>query len=293
MAKVSDMVIAMQGWETSFATSTGSPSGSFGIRAIVKTNGVTLDNNELDIAFDVPFDDDTEANEAVITVYNLSKTTVSSLKRTKAITITAGYQNDTGVIFSGYINKVQTKWSGMDKVTTIYAIDSHALTEYSINSISYAAGTNASYILRQLIDKLYLPVAVFSIANEYTYKDGTTVSGGLMSNIKQFAQICGVSAYVLKGKVYVRSLQEGDNSNFLVSADTGLLGEPEEFEERIDNGLYAKTITGVKCKMLLQHRITTASIFRITSKDVNGTFRVREGKHVYNGTDFYTEVTAI
>ena len=38
----------------------------YGHTVIIKTEGITIKNSELDCEFDIPFDDDTEANEAQI-----------------------------------------------------------------------------------------------------------------------------------------------------------------------------------------------------------------------------------
>ena len=285
---VYNMVEAMKG----FDFKSEKPSGQFGRVVKITTGNLTIDNT-LDLEFTVPFDDDTEANEAEIRVYNLTKKTIGCFEANKELTITAGYGKDTGVIFSGVIASVKTKWSGQDKVTTIKVIDSVSLKEKDIESISFKAGVKASYILKTLVGKLNLPIAVFKVKRDHSYKEAVTVSGGLMSAIKQYAEVCGVSAYINKRKVYVRPLSDGDNLNFTVTVDTGLIDSPEEFEEEIQSEEYTDTVKGIKFKMLLEHRITTASIIKLKSKNYSGTYRVREGEHVCNETDFYTEVTAI
>lgn len=113
-----------------------------------------------------------------------------------------------------------------------------------------------------------------------------------MDSIKKYAQVCGVSTYVNKGKIYVRSLKEGDNIKFTVEPATGLLSV-EEFEEEVTAEKYKDKIKGYKLSMLLQHRITTASIIKLHSRDVNGTFRVRSGEHTFDGTDMLTEIEVI
>jgi len=290
--KVSSMVKAMQGWETSLASSDKKPSGQFGRVVKITVGGLTI-TNALDIEFDVPFDDDTEANEAEIVIYNLTKNTIGKLKANEEISITAGYESDTGVIFTGVIATVKTRWSGQDKITTIKAIDDIKPEDRDIDSISFKAGVKASYILKTLVSKLNLPIAVFKVQKDHTYTEAVTVSGGLMSNIQQYAEVCGVSAYINKRKVYVRHLSDGDNLGFTVNVDTGLIDSPEDFTEEVDNEDYDETINGVTFKMLLEHRVTTASIINLKSRDFVGTYRVRSGKHVCNESDFYTEITAV
>jgi hypothetical protein len=151
----------------------------------------------------------------------------------------------------------------------------------------------ASYVLKTLVGKLNLPLAVFKTRRDHTYKDAVTVSGGLMSNIKQYAEVCGVSAYINKRKVYVQHLSEGDNLDFTVKTETGLIDSVEEFTEEIANEDYKETIRGVSFSMLLEHRVTTASIINLESRDFKGKYRVREGQHVCTESEFYTKVTAI
>lgn len=267
-------------------------SGLYNQRVVIQSGDITIDNKELDCEFYIPFDDDTEANEAEITIYNLTNKSINEFKKHNKITVTAGYGNDKGVIFSGYISKVKTYHEEYDKLTTIWAIDSESRKERDIESTSYAAGTKASYILRKLVNKLGLTVAVFNIKRDHTYKDKVTVDGGLMDNIRKYAQICGVSAYICKSKVYVCPLNYQSGTEFKLNHDTGLLSVTE-FEESITAEDYKDTVKGYECKMLLAHQVQTGSIVDITTKDVKGKFRVREGTHSYDGNEFVTTLKAI
>ena len=289
----SKLIKAMDGWNEALEMELIPPDGMFGRVAVIESGGVTLDSDELDIEFTVPFDDDTEANEAEITVYNLSKTTIQALKYNNPITITAGYKNDSGVIFRGFISKVTTKPEGVDKITTIYAIDDCDLQERDLVDVAYKGGTTASYILKDLLGRLKLPLAVFSPRRDWTYKDEVNVDGGLMSNIKKYAEVCGISVYINKGKIYARHLTEGDNTNFNVSAETGLIESPEEFEEEITAEDYKDVIKGYKFKMLLQHRLSTASIIHLNSVNVSGNYRVRSGQHTFDSSGALTECEVI
>lgn len=273
-------------------TEAADTSGLYQHSVIIKTGDVTIDNQDLDVEFEIPFDDDTEADEAEIIVYNISNLTIQNIKKDAQISVTAGYGSDTGVIFSGVISKVKTYYSGEDRVTEIYAIDQASLQERELKSISYAKGTTASKILRDLVSQVGLPVAVFSPKRDHTYKDKSTVDGGLMENIRKYAKVCGVSAYICKGQIYVRHILDGDGLDFTLSSDTGLLSL-SEFEEEQTAEDFKDTVTGYEMTMLLQHRITTASLIHVQSRNVTGIYRVREGSHIYDGTDFLTKVKAI
>lgn len=279
--------------EISLETEGADTSGLFGHTVVIQAGDVTISNENLDCEFDIPFDDDTEADEAEIVAYNLTDLTIQNIKKDSPITVTAGYGDDTGIIFSGTISKVRSYYSREDRVTEIYAIDRAGLKERELkDDISYAGGTQASRILRDLVGQVGLPVAVFAPKRDYVYKDKATVNGGLMDNIRKFAGVCGVSAYICKGQVYVRPVLEGDGLDFSLSPGTGLL-ELSEFEEELAAEDFVDTVHGYEVTMLLQHRVTTASLLRISSRNVSGTYRVREGRHTYDGTDFLTKVKAI
>lgn len=286
--KVSRMLNALEHLDEQINTEI---KGQFGQNVIITSGDVTIKNSELDCEFTVDFDDDTEADEAEIIIFNLTDQTINAIKN--EVTITAGYGNDTGIIFSGSVTGKKTYRDGNDKITEIRAVDSLRRQNTEIESISYAAGTKASYILKDLCGRVGLPIAAFSIARDYDYTDETTVDGSLSDNIQQYAEVCGVSAYVCKGKLYVRSLKDGDNTRFRLSSDTGLLSV-SEFEKKTKTKEYGEeTVKGCQVKCLLQHRMQTASIIELDSRNFKGRFRVKSGSHEYNGTDFITTAKII
>lgn len=281
----SALVKAFESWTTPYDIR---PDGVFGSVATIKSGQVTISSETLDVEFDVPFDDDLEPNEAEIVVYNLSANTIKQLKKNAEISITAGYKGDTGVLFKGYISKVKTAYEGADKVTTISALDD--IKDHSIESISYKAGTKASYILESLIKKTGIPVAVFKVRRDHTYKDAETVDGDLMENIKKYATVCGISVYVSKGKIYARYIKEGDNINFNVNVDTGMIDSPSPYTEEVKAEDYKETVDGYEVEMLLQHRMCAGAIVALKSIDANGTYRVCSGKHSFSAFEAVTKI---
>lgn len=281
----SALVTAFEQWETPFDIK---PEGVFGSLAIIRTGDVTIRSESLDVEFTVPFDDDMEPNEAEIVVYNLSDNTVKQLKKDAVITIEAGYKGDTGILFRGYISTVKTTYEDADKVTTIKAVDD--IKDHTLESISFAAGTKASYILKKLIDKTGIPVAVFKVRRDHTYEDSQTVDGDLMENIKQYAEVCGISVYVSRGKIYARYIKEGDNLNFNVSVDTGMIGYPSAYTEEVTAEDFTETVNGYEAEMLLQHRICAGAIVQLTSKIAKGQYRVCSGEHRFSPDEAVTSI---
>ncbi len=294
----SRLIKAAKGWSESLKSYTDAPKGMFNRVAVIESGAVKIKSDEIDLEFEIPFDDDLEADEAEIRVYNLTKNTIKNLVVNKSITVTAGYKGDTGVIFSGVISKVITKRQGVDKLTTIRAIDSNDLKEKDLAEITYAKGTKASYILKDLINKTHLPIAAFEPKKDHTYKEKVTVNGGLMENIRKYSNVCGVSTYINKGKVYaqhiktyVQNISKGNTGYFNANADTGLINSPEEYTEEISGeGDTTETISGYELELLLQHRLTTGSVVKIKSFEVSGEYRVISGSHRFNDSEAITTI---
>lgn len=264
------------------------PQGVFNRVAKIIGETVTINSNELDLEFNVKFDDDMEANEAEIIVYNLSSNTINQFKNKSQISIEAGYGTDIGVLFSGYITKVKTRYEDADKVTTIKCIDD--VSEKSIEETTYASGTTASYILKDLLSKTGMPIAVFEMRRDWTYTNDVKVDGDLMENIKQYSEVCGVSTYINKGKIYCRYIKEGDNLYFELSETTGLIGSPESFEEEKNVEDFSEVINGYECESLLQHRFAAGGIVKLTSLEVNGTYRICSGEHIFNSNEAISKI---
>ncbi|KEQ22881.1 phage protein [Paenibacillus tyrfis] len=234
----------------------------------------------------IPFDNDPIPNESEIKIWNLSPETIDRIKRGSIVAINAGYRGDVGLILHGFVSKVLTKWDGTDKITTVYVLDTDDISKRKVTDIAYAEGTLASYILRDMAAQLGLPVEQFELNQDFKYEDGYTANGEVTKIISDVAADCGTSAYVNKGKLYIRNLRYGADDVFMLSSGTGLIGSPEPFED--------EDFKGFNLKSQLQYRITTASVIDLNCRRFNGRVHVRKGSHKFSATgDFMTEVEAI
>ena len=270
-----------------------SSDSQFGFKATLQTPEVVLKNDDFDMEFDIPFDDDTIANEAEFIVYNLTDSTANKFKVNNSIAMTAGYGDDTGVIFEGYISKVKTVREGVDRKTTIYAVDDVKYTPQTMTEKTYSKGTKASYILKDLLSRFNLPIEVFKPKRDHTYEDETKVDGSIVEKIKEYSEVCGVSTYIYKQKIDSRPISDGDNLHFNINENTGMIGSPEPFEEQNTNEEYIDTVHGYEITMILQHRLATAGIVNVSSVQYSGEYRVISGSHSYDGLSATTEIKCI
>lgn len=277
---------------------------------VVKTsNNIKLRNDDFKMTFNVPFDDDTEVNMAEVTVCNLTDSTINKLRYNDTITIEAGYNLDTGIICSGRITDIKTVHDGIDKTTTIEITDGADLSNKTIENKTYANGTKASYILRDLANKVGLAIAKFQVPNDVVYREGYVVDGKIEDAMQNVAMHCGVGCYIHKSKLYIRPITSGDDLRFTLSADTGLLGTPEAFSEstevseedlkyvsrsrmKVVYGKWYIIEKGYKVECLLQHRFQVASIVNLKARGINARCRVKAGTHSFD-SDFKTELEMV
>lgn len=253
------------------------------------SGNVKMNNTDLDIEFEIPFDDDLDPNLSEIKVYNLSQTTINQLKQGQELTINAGYKEDKGLILAGEISFVSSKREGTDKSTTIKVLDSVPYDSKKTLQRSYKNNIKADAVISDLARELGLKVAVLKLPTTKTFEKGYSIDGEIIKAIQAIAKDCGASAYISRQQTYIRSIKEGDDHNFVLKADTGLVGSPEYFEEE-RNG---KTVKGYKVKSLLQYRMSTGSIIQIESIEVKAKGRVRKGKHICKGDSYYTEAEVV
>lgn len=117
-------------------------------------------NDNLEVRFEINFDDDAKPNTNNVQIFNLTDTTINKLKKNQNITVIAGYKADYGVLNSGKITKVLTKYNGVDKVTTITFKEG---TDYSgIKVTSNVADPAKKYFVKKRY-KLKKPIKTTTI----------------------------------------------------------------------------------------------------------------------------------
>ncbi|MFJ7663753.1 phage protein [Lysinibacillus sp. NPDC097162] len=255
----------------------------------------------LTIKFSVPFGDNEKVDTIDIQVYNLKDETINAITTNKAAILSAGYIDDNGVIFSGTLKKKETKWEGLDKITTFKSIDCTLDYTQGVIKRTYGRNTPASLILRELALDAGLAIGDIDLPVDFIYRSGKALNGKIKIQIAEIAKDCKAKQYINKNRLYVRDRAKGDKLGLDISKETGLIDEPEEIEEEVKDEKKSKTsaskkkLKGYKIKMLLNHKITTDVIIKLTSRKVNGVFRVSKGEHKgdTSGTEYYTECEVV
>lgn len=293
---------------------------NWGRKIKIEVGGGTFTNDELEVRFEVAFDDDAIPNQSKVQIYNLSKSTIAQLKRGDQVTIQAGYGEDIGVVESGKVDKVLTKKDGVDKITTIYVIAGDDFSTVKVDEtnadpgsiryhkegafagqvvegaldISFKPGTDGMTIIKRVTSALGMKLGgPIILKKNMIYKKGYVITKLILNNLEEVVRDCGSVLYHRKGKLIIRPIDEGTDEQFLLSEETGLIQSPSDFERTDSKGTEKRTIRGYTVKCLLQHRITTASIIEIKSSTANGKYRAIKGKHIADKDNFHTEFECI
>lgn len=251
-------------------------------KAEIIVAGKKFVKDDFEIAFLVNFDDDPEPNISHVMIYNLSDSTIALLKKGENIILNAGYEGDIGTILLGTIEKPETSWEGIDKVTKLTVGEGSDKWLKAYVNKSYAPGITSKAILTDLAGMFGMELGELNLVNNITYTRGRSVSGMLQSVIRQIVAETNSKFHISQGKILIRPWEAGTETGFLLNADTGLIESPQYFEE--------ENRSGYRVRMLLNHRITVDSILQIESKTANGIFRVCKGSH---SGDFITEVEVV
>ncbi|MDQ0299632.1 hypothetical protein J2S78_002052 [Salibacterium salarium] len=250
----------------------------------------SLSSELYDYEFEVEFDDNPEKNHAEVTFYNLSHDRINRISRGNPLITNAGYEEDVGTVFVGVVYESNSEKNGVDRETTVKAVDGTDQRDKLRVNKTYKEGTRASQIITDLCSIVGLSIGALKLPEDKQYRQGKNEAGTILYRLSLLAKDCGAKFHINKGLAYFRPPGEGDDVRFIFSPERGLIGSPEPFVEEDDDG---NEIKGYNVKALLNHRIQADSIIEIKSKNVNGRYRVRKGTHTWNQEEAITKMEVV
>lgn len=248
-------------------------------------------DNALNCGFEVSFSAKTsEPDLSKVTIYNLSEDTINNIKKNDIVLINAGYEGDIGNILNGTVQKTETEWQNVDKITTIFVTDGGKNWKNSTTNKTYQNGTKASYIIRDLANIMGYEVGEIAPVQDIIYQLGKSVSGPTRNSLQTIVKDTKSKLFIDGNKLYVRAINKSTPNGYLVNSDTGMIGSPEKVEEEKDEKVTIK----YKVKCLLNYHIRKDNLIRVESRTINGNFRVESGTHTGSDEgDFITEMVLL
>ncbi len=225
-------------------------------------SGDGLDLSALHIRFQVNNGDTETPNNAVIRVYNLAPDTAKRIqKEFTRVVLSAGYQGNTGVIFSGQIKQViRGRENATDTFIDIIAADGDQAYNFARISQSFAKG----YTPTMLLDALLVAMKPYGVTRGAIPKlpdikapRGCVLVGPVKQSLSELADTYGLSWSIVFGQLQMvptNGILDGDTIE--LTANSGLVGLPQQ------------TIDGIMVKCLLNPRIRPCRQIKLNNGSV-------------------------
>ena len=227
--------------------------------------GVRID--DLRITFNVVKSMKSSANEASVTVYNMSQKSRELLEgESVAVKLMAGYSDATEVIFDGQMVNSKSYRARPNWITEIEAADGVLPMSTGKLATTFATGTPRSVVVKKLV------AAMNGIALGTTDTDALrralssplVVSGSARRSLDTLARQWGFWWSIQDGTAEIRD--KGKRGRYwrtapLVSPETGLIGAPERTED------------GLEIRSLLNPQIRPGAPLQLDSEFERGLFQ--------------------
>ncbi|WP_303870445.1 phage tail tip lysozyme [Acetobacterium wieringae] len=237
---------------------------------------------DLEIDFNITFNADDEQPVNDVSIVNLTPETIRGIGNGQIVILNAGYGDNMGNLLVGKISDVATTSDAVDRSLKLMVAPDVNVTLSTTVSKSYAPGTMASFVVKDLLNGIGLEVGTIKLNADICYTDGKIFSGTVDAALKEIVKATGSFMFVRCNIIYIVDSVYEIDTGILLNKSTGLIGSPEVVDI---NG--AK---GYKIKSLLNPMLTLGSVFRLESKYLSGLFRVQDGTHT---GDFITTVNCL
>ncbi|MGY4689352.1 phage protein [Salibacterium sp. K-3] len=263
---------------------------SFNRKGDIILGRASLSSDDFDYEFDAELTDEPKKNHLEVTLYNLSHDRINRIATGDPCIVNGGYEGDTGSVFVGVVYESSTEKNGVDRETTVKAVDgTDQRDDLKVNK-TYKEGTRASQIITDLCSIVGLSIGALNLPEDKQYRQGKHEAGTILYRLRLLAEDCGAKFHIKKGMAYIRPPDEGDNVRFVFSPVRGLIGSPEPFVEEDDDG---NEVKGYNVKALLNHRVQADALITIKSKNVNGQYRVRKVTHTWSSDEAISEMEVV
>ena len=241
-------------------------------------NNQAFDVSELRCTFEIIKSAYFEANQSLITIYNLNPENENKLiKAGQRIIIEAGYNGDQyGKIFEGnVIQPLRSKENGVDYKLTLVSMDSDRYVTYGLVGVSLVAQQSARDAVTACVEKCgqltgynYGMQEGVITEQRINYPRGKVLFGSPTYYLNQIAKSMNSTYYNEDGTVNIISPKDLANDViFDLGPETGLIGSPLQTEY------------GISCSCLLNPRMKINSLFHLDNKKIEN-YRYTPGKPV-------------
>jgi len=274
---------------TVWSTTTPLFLDSFDVKVEPNSNGIIIE--DLQIQFDIEHNLKKHPNSCTIKITNLNEETRSAFKKPPLkVTLEAGYVGGLSTIFTGDVTYALSTLDGPNWVTTLQLGDGDRVLNNARANKSYGPGVTLKAVLEDQFKSIgqYLPEEVRNNpAFQKTIQGGLAVFGKHKDVIDSLLKPTGHSMSIQDGRPVITSENSVVGVTYTISEENGMIGSPE-FGKPSKKG----KAPDVTVRSLLYPEIRPGHPVTVISRELNGTFKVKNVKHRgdTHGPDWLTEV---
>ncbi len=242
--------------------------------------GNTKDENQttLRISFNIEKSEESEPNNAIVQIWNLSKESRDFIEGKKVqCTLKAGYAMNMAIVLVGTVSAVTTTRDGADVMTEIEVVDGLFELQNTAVTVSYKGKTDSKKIYKKIAKEMGLAIRFGTGTKFKKYKRGFAFVGAGRSAMDKLSVYNGHRWSIQNGVIYVVIKGKPISAKkYLLSPTSGLIDEPKKIT--IGTGDDAKS--GWEISYLLNGAIGVNHVVTIDSSKIQGDFRVKNVKIV-------------
>lgn len=196
----------------------------------------------MQITFSVDCKFGTEGSIAEITLYGASdKTRRAIYNKFDQVTLSAGYGNQPGLIFSGGVVNFEIGREGVDSYIKFYCRTAAAKQADGFISKTWGENTPQADIIREVAEAMLLPVEfVGDFSSLPKAIKGRSVCTSATACMNELARTHGFTWYMSGTRLTIIKLDENgrpasrQSPPHIVSAETGMIGSPQIMPQQIE-----------------------------------------------------------
>jgi len=194
-------------------------------------------NEVFRIAFNVESTSESNANTAMVSIYNLSGTNRAFFERPGLkVVLMAGYGAKPTIIFKGDVegDKTRSKKNGQDIITTVESGDGRFSLKNTVLNKTFAPGVSIEQVLKDIQGAMKLPGDFKDIKKE-TFNQGLSISGSPKEVLDKLTEKQQLEWTIQNGVLQIKKKGGAiTNEAVTVSPETGLLDIPSKTNEGIE-----------------------------------------------------------
>jgi hypothetical protein len=262
------------------------------------TNEFTLKDNQ--VIFKVDRSNSSSPNTGEIVVYNAPRELIGLMKKNQGklpiLSLKAGFDTDAVLpeLFKGVVESVKETDNGVNHMLSMKLSDGGSNVREYTTKRTYRKGTNVDTIVEELIEDSGLAIGPIYKLNKQIASP-KSFSGSAHTHLRAIAELYGLNFSIQNGLATLVPSFAGTSAEVVeVNVDTGMVGSPSLGTTPANlskDGTIPKE--GFKVKTLMNGNIVPENFVKITSEEVNGTYKVESVKHVgdYEGNAWFSIFT--